>query len=171
MRERLPKEVAKLHSQTLTQIKYYIVYRSGIAEKPNRHMRPERFEGLGQGSGNAPACWGFISDCLIRAYNKGAGPAELRSPISKINLEEKVQAFVDDTTCFLLVPHENGISLDALMRHNTQLWASLLNSTGGLLELPKCKFIILKWKFDADGNATLDSKKVYILSVESKDIL
>jgi hypothetical protein len=97
-----------------------------------------------------------ISDCLIRAYNKKAGPAPIQAPISKVVQEEKVQAFVDDTACFLIVPNENGISIAELLRHNTQLWEDLLHATGGKLELPKCKFFLFKWRYSKDGTATLD---------------
>jgi hypothetical protein len=144
MREGLPPEVATLHAQTLSKMKYYIIYRSGIAQKPNGYMQPKPFYGVGQGSGNAPACWGVISNSLVRAYNKKSGPAQMHAPISHSLLAEKVQAFVDNTTCFLIIPNDSGMSPEYLLQSNTQLWEELLNASGGKLELPKCKFLVFK---------------------------
>jgi hypothetical protein len=35
-------------------------------------------------------------------------------------------------------------------------WANILYISGGLLELPKCSFYIMSWKFDLHGAATLN---------------
>ena len=38
-------------------------------------------------------------------------------------------------------------------------WKELLESSGGKLELTKCFYYILSWKFDEEGNATTTTKE------------
>ena len=51
------------------------------------------------------------------------------------------------------------------LRHNTQLWEKLLYTTGGKLELTKCKFTILNW----NQNKTSSNKKLQSEPIKIKD--
>ena len=68
--------------------------------------------------------------------------------------------FVDDsngqTNCFLL--DETGQTVDEAMKQtqrNAQNWSDLLNVSGGALELSKCSYHVLSWKFSAQGDPVL----------------
>jgi hypothetical protein len=53
-----------------------------------------------------------------------------------------------------------------------QLWASLLEAMGGKLELSKCFYYILSWKFDHNGKPipmTISKQSAYISSITVKD--
>jgi hypothetical protein len=39
------------------------------------------------------------------------------------------------------------------LREDGTWWAGLLEATGGKLELSKCFFYLVSWKFDSKGNA------------------
>ena len=41
------------------------------------------------------------------------------------------------------------------MNHAAQWWEELLHSTGGKLELPKCFYYLMAWKFNSEGEASL----------------
>jgi hypothetical protein len=58
----------------MKQTKYHLKHRYGIANKPNQHSDHSSFHGVGQGAGDAPARWGFISDNAIVTYNQLSSP-------------------------------------------------------------------------------------------------
>jgi hypothetical protein len=154
-REGLPIEVAELHAQTLELIQYFIKHQGGIGKKPNQHNNPRPFFGPGQGAGDSPGRWGYISDAMIRAYNKRCHKATFVGPISLRTLAEGVQAFVDNSSLFLIIPDDTGRTIEDYLLHNAQLWERLLNATGGKLQISKCKFTIIQWDFDERGDPVL----------------
>jgi hypothetical protein len=44
------------------------------------------------------------------------------------------------------------------LKHDSQIWERLLWTSGGLLELKKCRFYIMSWKFQANGQGSLLTK-------------
>jgi hypothetical protein len=99
LREGLPIEIAKLHTQTTSNMKYYMKPQKGIGEIPNTHSIEHPFYGVGQGAGDSPSRWGFISDNLIRAYNRHSNPAIIESPISHQTTNFRIQAFETTAGC------------------------------------------------------------------------
>ena len=45
------------------------------------------------------------------------------------------------------------------LQHDAQEWEQLLAATGGKLELSKCFYYILQWKFDEEGRLSCASKE------------
>jgi hypothetical protein len=45
-----------------------------------------------------------------------------------------------------------------MLQHDAQRWERLLWSTGGLLNLLKCRYYIMSWRFDAEGRPFLKKK-------------
>jgi hypothetical protein len=82
----------------------------------------------------------------------------LIGPLSHKAILETIQAFVDDSSIFLIVTDENGTTAEELLTHNTQLWERLLHASGGKLELSKCKFTVMQWDFDPAGRPLLQVK-------------
>jgi hypothetical protein len=140
---------------------YYIKYKGGIASRPNQHLKPRPFHGPGQGAGDSPGRWGYISDALVRAYKKRCHGAVLIGPLSQREILGTIQVFVDSSSIFLIAPDENGTTAEELLTHKTQLWEQFLHASGGKLELSKCKFTVMQWDFDSAGRPLLqvqDSK-------------
>ena len=152
-----PLNVLDLHAKTIESMQYIIKHKNGLSPKANGHLQPDPFYGVGQGAGDAGARWGFVSDMIIKAYNKHAHDATLTSPITKIFSNHKVQAFVDDSRLFLLFPDPTGTEILKFLSQDVQLWEQLNNVTGAKLELTKCKLIVFTWQFDTNGNAILVS--------------
>lgn len=148
-----PIDVLDLHNNTLNSMQYIIKHKHGLSPLINGHMQPDPFYGVGQGAGDAGTRWGFISDMIIKAYNKKAHPAIIKSSITKIFSDNKVQKFVDDSKLFIIDNDNNGQTIYEFLKEDVQLWEQLLQITGAKLELPKCKFFIFTWEFDSNGDA------------------
>jgi hypothetical protein len=69
------------------------------------------------------------------------------------NIQQWIEGFVDDKSLFAnTMPfHDYVPDLKMSLAADMQLWASLLETTGGKLELSKCFYYILSWKFDYNG--------------------
>jgi hypothetical protein len=142
-------------------IRLYIKTQYGSSSTYNGHMQPDPFLGTGQGAGDSMARWGFLSDALIRAYNKIAPSHPIRSPLSNLHVLEHIQAFVDDSHGLIVKSPSDTRSIDELIKHNLQAWEHLLHTVGGKLEITKCRFSKLEW--------TSNSKGVYTLNQQNMD--
>ena len=70
-------------------------------------------------------------------------------PTESITLHEYDDGFVDDTYLFC-----NAIeNLRNTLQCDAQKWESLLFAAGGKLELSKCFYYQMEWKFDKEGKA------------------
>ena len=150
-----PIEVCNLHSNTLHNMKYIIKHKFGLSPHINGHMNPDPFYGIGQGAGDSTTRWGFISDAIIKCYNRYSHAAKIKSPISLIYSDNRVQAFVDDSRLFIICTNAEGIDIYNSLKSDVELWQKLLHATGAKLELEKCKFFVFTWTFDIDGNPHL----------------
>ena len=157
MREGLHHKIAKLHAQTLTQAEYFIKTKHGTHDKPNGHMKPDPFLGTGQGAADSMPRWSILSDLLIRLYNAKAISESITCPISKIEIMNKIRAFVDDTNSLSLC--KNAEELEHLLTTNATIWEQLLHTIGGKLELSKCKFTTYLWKANDIGTMEINEKK------------
>jgi hypothetical protein len=158
MREGLSPKLASLHAQTLQQMRYRIKTQYGCGSTFNGHLQPDPFLGSGQGAGDSMARWGFLSDALIRAYNKTAQSCPITSPTSSTEINDHIQAFVDDSHG-LIIRHPNDTRpIEQLTQHNTQAWERLLNAIGGKLEITKCRFSKIEWNSSVNGTYTLSGQ-------------
>lgn len=76
------------------------------------------------------------------------------SPLSKTQFKEGIRLFVDHASLTLHKTHNAQLSVNQMLQRNAQKWEKLLNATGGKLEISKCKYATLEWKFDQDGLPT-----------------
>lgn len=152
-----PIQVLNLHHQTVESMQYLIKHKYGISPLANGHNKPDPFYGVGQGAGDSGARWGFISDMIIQAYNTKSHSAELYGPISKIFSDQRVQAFVDDSRLFIILPSDDTNNIQEHLKQDVQTWENFLQTTGAKLELSKCKFFIFTWTFDKNGNPVINT--------------
>jgi hypothetical protein len=118
LREVLAPELARLEAQTLHSMKYYIKAQYGFSSTYNGHLKPDPFLGSGQGAGDSMARWAFLSDAIVRAYNKQIQSADIQSPTSKIRVQENIQAIVDDSHSFMIRDPSDTTPLPNIIRHN-----------------------------------------------------
>ena len=69
-------------------------------------------------------------------------------------LRLSIDGFVNDTSLFTNLPFHQTSMREAI-RHlqcAKQTWAQLLEASGGKLELTKCFYYVLNWRFNQDGD-------------------
>jgi hypothetical protein len=155
MKQGLPLQLARLHSQTFHNIKYYIKHKLGIGSKPHSHRNPNPIYGVGQGSTDAPSRWGFVCDPLLEIFKEVANDAFIHSPLSDTETNHKIAGFVDDTTTLQIQHFTAMMYIILFLQRDTQTWERLLYTSGGKLEIQNCVFAIFEWTADHWGRPTL----------------
>lgn len=71
----------------------------------------------------------------------------------KTEIGQWIEGFLDDTSIFCNNndDQKNFTKLLEILQHDAQLWTNLLATTSGKLELQKCFYYVLAWKFDDEG--------------------
>ncbi|KAI2491874.1 hypothetical protein MHU86_22670 [Fragilaria crotonensis] len=118
--------------------------------------------GTGQGSGNSPMIWCFLSSLLFDCYDLRASPAQYCNPDWTNRNQVSMIGFVDDSNGQVnsFFDHESPETLQALIekaRTNAIAWSELLHATGGALELTKCSYHVAFWKFSSQGAPVLSN--------------
>jgi hypothetical protein len=156
----IPFLIALTNARTLMNAKYHIRTELGVSDEHYSHSREYPIYGTGQGSGNSPAIWCFLSSVLFNCYDELAYKATYCNPDRTNLLELGMIGFVDDsngqTNCFTMdeTPDTIPATLHKL-RFNAQTWANILGASGGALELSKCSCHFAVWKFSAKGDPVL----------------
>jgi hypothetical protein len=169
----MPEVIAKLHGATLAQMKYYVSTALGISEASYSHSTDSPVYGTGQGSCASPSIWLQICSVLFDCHNQRSYGANYSSPDGSIKFKTSMTGFVDDTkgqvndmdSPYPLPLHE----LLAHMQADAQLWGDLLHVSGGALEIPKCNYYIMQWKFLPSGIPVLDSDIETVLHIAQGD--
>jgi hypothetical protein len=76
----VPGSVTESNATTLEQAHYHIRTELGLSEESNIHCTHHPIYGTGQGSGNSPAIWCFLSSILYDCYDKKASNATYSTP-------------------------------------------------------------------------------------------
>jgi hypothetical protein len=149
------RKTVAIHASTLQDAQFHLKTAAGIS---TTHYSPSpRFpiHGTGQGSGNSPSIWLFISSTLFDIHKGLAHGAQFVSPDGQHHVHFSMVGFVDDSTgtCNDFRPQNEGSIHEILrkMEDDAQLWSNLLYCTGGKLELPKCSFHVLRFQFRPSG--------------------
>jgi len=135
----LHPKVATLNCRTLQKAKFHLKTNLGTSTVNYQHCDDFPIYGTGQGSGNSPHIWCFISSALFDAYTEKATGAYFRSFDGSQSLHLYMVGFVDDCTQvvndFSAHPQPSSAELIQKMKENSQLWNDLLWTSGGALEL------------------------------------
>ena len=145
-------EAIAVHAGVLWELQYMIKTVYGVSSGYYQSSNDAVLFGTGQGSGASPAVWLAISTILLaslqRLIQRGM---RFSTPSDHISVERMSDSFVDDTQNGLNDAHlPNPLSLEQLIRNlenMAQTWERLLYSSGGGLELSKCFYIIVYWKW------------------------
>ena len=140
------------HAATLKEAEYKLKLSSKTSNTSYRHYKKFLVHGTGQGSGNSPMIWCFISSMLFYCHNQKAHGLTTASPNGNVVVSFSIIGFVDDFTC--VTGGKQGETVDQLLvrvKHNTQLWHNLLWASGGKLELQKCGFHLIFYNPDKGG--------------------
>ena len=154
------KHVALTNTRTLEHARYFIRTEMGLSQTSYTHSEEFPIYGTGQGSGNSPMIWCFVSSILFQCYETCANPASYGNPDRTNPSRWFMIGFVDDTNgqaneFFADESHETLRSIHQSTQENAMLWATLLGVSGGVLELQKCSYHVMSWKFTLLGAPVL----------------
>ena len=130
--------------------------------------------GTGQGAGNLSNIWGFKSSVLYDAYDTLATPAKYSNPDNSNEMNVSIIGFVDDNNgqANRFKEKQNLESLLWLVersKENASAWAGLLGATGGALELSKCSYHVVCWRFSKQGAPVLTNMSAETPTIEVVD--
>jgi hypothetical protein len=149
------RKVVLVHAITLREARFHLRTKLGYSASSYTHHIQYPIYGSGQGSGNSPSIWLFISSTLCDLHEQLAHGATFISPDGHDKIHISIVGFVDDSTgiCNDFQPQSqiDHNELSSRMQHDAQLWNDLLWCSGGKLELPKCSYHVLRFKFKPNG--------------------
>ena len=147
--------VCQMHTETLTHAEFCLKTSIGISDGLYQHTETTPIHGTGQGSGNSPQIWCFISNALFNAFASEAHGACFASFNGDIRQTIHMIGFVDDCSqqlnYFSANPQPDPDTLITQMKTEAQLWRDLLYASGGDLKLPKCFFQLIQSDFKPNG--------------------
>ena len=157
-------QVAKAYVDTLHKAKYHIRTELGVSSTSYSHTDDMPIFGTGQGSGNSPMIWLFLVCVLFVIFEKLARQAKYCNPDRTNEITLAMIGFVDDSNGQNnnFQSPQTEAALEQLMqdaKHNATVWAILLGITGGALELSKCSFHVVFWRFSVQGAPVLMNMK------------
>ena len=139
-----------------------------VSNEAYRHCKQLPIYGTGQGSGNSPVIWCFVSSKPFQCYEDEAHGMMFYSPDGSISFSMAIIGFVDDTTCITAGdPSKPLVDMLQCMQEDAQLWNDLLWSSGGALELPKCGYHTIYYSFDASGIPRLTHHHDHQVTIQS----
>jgi hypothetical protein len=151
----LHRKVVMVHASTLQQARFHIRNQTGFSTNSYSHCIEFPIYGSGQGSGNSPSIWLFISSTLFDIHQEVSHGATFVSPDGRERVRITMVGFVDDSTgtCndFRPQQQEPVETISHWMEQDAQAWNDLLWCSGGKLELPKCSFHALHFTFKPNG--------------------
>jgi hypothetical protein len=151
--------IPSLSSLVSRSSKFKLKTKLGVSDISYSHCRETPIYGTGQGGSCSPPIWGLISDKLFKVHAAGGNGVYFVSPDAKVSEHVGAVGFVDNTT-EAINDFTNDSATPSLMvdkaTKDAQRWNDLLATTGGALEIPKCKFHLASYKFAASGAPVLD---------------
>jgi len=163
----LHPKVAALNCRTLQKAKFHLETSLSTSEVNYRHCDDFPIYSTGQGSGNSPHIWCFISSALFDAYLATGNGAYFRSFDGSQSLHLYMVGFVDDCTQgvndFSAYPQPSSAELIQKMQEDSQLWNHLLWTSGGVLELPKCSFQLIESQWNSRVLLSFGAERIHQL--------
>jgi hypothetical protein len=156
----VPEQIVRLLGTTLEKMRYRIKTKIGVSKRYYQHTDDDPIYGTGQGSAGSPCFWLLTSIILFNIMEKIAHGITFTHPTGSETLQRTMEAFVDDTDVAVNdseKPYSPG-KLAAILQQDAQHWEKLLFTSGGKLELSKCFFYLMHWKFSSDGTPSLTRK-------------
>jgi len=92
------KDVVMVHAKTLKEAKFKLNTYKGVPESWYSHCTAFPIHGTGQGLGNAPVIWCFISSIVFDCHNQKAHGIVFSSPDRQVVARMSMVGFVDDST-------------------------------------------------------------------------
>ena len=142
----MSQEAAACQAEVLHNMKHYVKTTRGISEKYIKRDKNTLLEGNGQGNAASVPGWHGHNELLCKVYKQLIHGSKIRSPDKRIDFEQWLSSFIDDNK--MLLSFKNEETYDNIIdkcQQSLQTWETLLNLTGGAVELRKCFITILQY--------------------------
>ena len=154
----ISSQTVSVQSRTLRKMRYRLRTALGDSKGYYEHTQETPIHGTGQGSCASPALWLIISSILMDCLSELSGGMTMKDVTNVHQIKQWIDGFVDDTSLFsnLINTGFNPNDVHTLhqnLARDMTAWQELLEASGGKLELSKCFYYILSWKFDHEGKA------------------
>ena len=113
--------------------------------------------GLIQGTGHAGPGWALTSGSVMFDKMETTHGAHFHSPPPNRDCHHTSEAFINDSSLWLL---KLGLALATVinfMQASAQKWEHLLYATGGALNHTKCFWYGIGWTFNANGGCKMNA--------------
>jgi hypothetical protein len=142
---------ASCQAEVLHNMKHYVKTKRGISSKYIKRDKKYLIEGNGQGNAASVPGWHGHNELLCRVYKKLIHGSKIKSPDNRIHFEQWLSSFIDDNK--MLLSFNSDDTYESILdkcRESLQIWETLLNITGGAVELKKCAITILRYNGTTD---------------------
>jgi hypothetical protein len=114
--------------------------------------------GLLQGSAAVSIMWTMLSTLALTVLSLQSLPAHFYTPRIETYTERQGEAFVDDTTLWTTSYATTCIvTIVARAAAKAQAWARIIFVCGGWLNLKKCYWYAISWRFKPTGEAIMET--------------
>ena len=135
----VPREITQTNATALEHATYWIRSELGVADDGYQHSAENPIYGTGQGSGNSPMIWCFLLNVLFQMNDELCHKAHYCRPDRTNPMDLGMIGFVDDSNGQTQIPQRYPATiLHHQLRQNAEIWADVLGTSGGALELTEC---------------------------------
>ena len=145
----MTQQAASCQAETLHNMRHYVKTTRGISEKYIKRDATTLLEGNGQGNAASVPGWHGHNELMCKVYKQMIHGSKIISPDKRVEFEQWLSSFIDDNK--MLLSFETDETYDNIIdkcQQSLQHWETLLNLTGGAVELRKCFITVLQYKED-----------------------
>ena len=165
----VPKGLVNLHNRLLGEMKYEVYIEGASKSLAYKSEKDNMVYGTGQGCGNSPFVWLFISNILLKIFNKEATGATYYSQRAHRSTTIQASAYVDDVNTHHNVQNKRE-SLEEQMKQDFRRWKDILEMSGGSLAQEKCNYYTIKWGFHNSGKPEMEDGQHEVMCIENTDV-
>ena len=157
----VPRSLAIFFARFWRVCSHHVKTRFGVSSETYTSTRKETLYGIGQGNGAGPAFWLTTLIIMFNVLDKVCKGIRFRSPDGNTTHKSTGLGYVDDVTLGATAGDEQEVTNDevretameeeekvhAAITITGQHWETMLHINGGLLELKKCFWVFIAWKW------------------------
>ena len=145
----MAQQAASCQAETLHNMRHYVKTNRGISEKYIKCNATTFLEGNGQGNAASVPGWHGHNEIMCKVYKQMIHGSKIISQDRRVDFEQWLSSFIDDNKMLLSFgTDETYDNIIDKCQQSLQHWETLLNLTGGAVELRKCFITVLQYKED-----------------------
>ena len=147
----LSTNAAHVASNCLILSERHIGTKHGTSNEKYRSTETEPLYGVGQGSGAGPAIWLAHLTVMLDAISKKCAGVISRNPQESVQHTSNGNGYVDDCNILSEVDKHKATETEVVkvIQQDAQWWERILHSNGGKLEVSKCFWYSVLWKWSS----------------------